>query len=175
MSSKAKDIFSETLIKLLDINPFKKISISKICENTPLVRKTFYNNFDSKEDVIEYEVEKNIKEYINLLENRNDYTIKEASMVYFTFWLTRKKFLEKLVDNDLLHLIQRQVAKYIDEIYKFVPSQKLDQLGEETLKYIYNFYSAGLCSLLNSWAKSGFEESPKELSLVFNSITEGIN
>lgn len=43
---------TNALLKLMQSNDFKDISISQICEEAGVGRASFYRNFESKEDVI---------------------------------------------------------------------------------------------------------------------------
>ena len=42
----------ESLEKLLHQKEFSKITITEICDNAELARKTFYNTFKNKEDLL---------------------------------------------------------------------------------------------------------------------------
>lgn len=54
MATKSKQIIVDTFLDILRENPYEVITISEVLANTPLVRKTFYNNFSSKDDIVRY-------------------------------------------------------------------------------------------------------------------------
>ncbi|MDO4651055.1 MAG: TetR/AcrR family transcriptional regulator, partial [Eubacteriales bacterium] len=56
MSQKA---ISEAFLSLLQEKDFSSISVSELCKCAGISRQTFYSLFQSKEDVICYELQKN--------------------------------------------------------------------------------------------------------------------
>ena len=50
-SIRSKKEITDALIKLMQDNPFSEITVKQIVLETGLERKTFYNNFSSKDDV----------------------------------------------------------------------------------------------------------------------------
>lgn len=174
MSEKSKSLIADALMEILHDNPFEVITISEICDNADLVRKTFYNNFSSKEEVIEYIIVKRIEEYLEILNKADKYNPRDMSLLYFEFWHNHKDFIKVLIESDLFHLLQRQFNNYLPSVGKMIPSSKIRQITDNDLKYIYTFYSAGLSSLLEYWIKSNFKKSPTDMSEIFRTITQGV-
>ena len=50
---RSKTEICEALIRLMKDHPYEEITVKQIALEAKLVRKTFYRNFDSKEDVLE--------------------------------------------------------------------------------------------------------------------------
>jgi AcrR family transcriptional regulator len=53
---RTKRYLAHALFKLLETVPFEKISVMDICEKALVHRATFYNHFESKEQLLEYAI-----------------------------------------------------------------------------------------------------------------------
>ena len=51
---------ADTFVQLLRDNNYTAISVSRICKAAQVSRQTFYSLFESKENIILYELRKNI-------------------------------------------------------------------------------------------------------------------
>ncbi|HEY8443441.1 MAG TPA: TetR/AcrR family transcriptional regulator [Clostridia bacterium] len=54
---RTKRYLAQALFELLERVPFEKISVMDICDKALVHRATFYNHFDSKEQLLEYAIE----------------------------------------------------------------------------------------------------------------------
>jgi AcrR family transcriptional regulator len=67
ISVQSKEWIMTSLLELLSEKPYSKITITEITSAAQLARRTFYRNFDSKEDILDMYIQKLCNEYINLL------------------------------------------------------------------------------------------------------------
>ncbi len=174
MSKKSKDIIAKTLIALMETNNFYEITISEVCDNTPLVRKTFYNNFSSKEDVIKYIAINLINEYFDSVKKLPSFSLKEISYSYFYFGKKNKKLISLLINNNLFYLFLGEFNGILPTINMLVPRNRLVNIPEKDLKYIYAFHSAGVNNMLKLWTKSDFEKTPEEMSELYYLLTQSV-
>ncbi len=54
LAIKSQNWIANALLKLMESHPYKDITVTQICHKANLVRKTFYRNFDSKEDILHF-------------------------------------------------------------------------------------------------------------------------
>jgi len=173
MSKKSKELISTTLLDLMGKYPFNEITISEICGNTSIVRKTFYNNFSSKEDVIAYIVEKLVVEYFEMVKEENSHTTKEMSYLYFRFGKKHKGIMSLLIENNLFYIFRNQFNELLPTLNPRVPGNLLTNLSEDDLKYVFAFNSAGVTHMLEIWIKTGFERTAREMSEIYFAISQG--
>ena len=55
---KSQQWLYESLIELMKNHPFEKITIAEITKNADLDRTTFYRNYDSKIDILNFGINK---------------------------------------------------------------------------------------------------------------------
>lgn len=173
MSKRSKDIISATLIHLMEESPFEAITISEICDHTTLVRKTFYNNFDSKEAVITYVIEKLVLDYLAMIKEVNIFTPREMSYLYFHFGKSNQKIMSMLLENNLFHLFRVEFEKCLPSINPLIPNNKYQSLSGEDLDYVFAFHTAGVIRILELWIQTGFKKSAREMSEIYETISLG--
>ena len=66
-SIRSKQQIIEALLRLMEKYPYDEISVKQIVLETDLVRKTFYRNFSSKDDVLNAYISQKIYEYTRAL------------------------------------------------------------------------------------------------------------
>jgi AcrR family transcriptional regulator len=53
-SNISKNMLAQGLMELLEEKEYKAITITQLCEQAKIARRTFYRHFESKEDILSY-------------------------------------------------------------------------------------------------------------------------
>ena len=156
-SIRSKKEITNALLKLMETIPYNEITVKQIVLETNLVRKTFYRNFKSKDDVLNNYIKTAIKEYTDALTSGNDAPLS----VIFDFCERNKKMLTLLDKNNLLHLLLLQLNENIPIISSqtnpknnpFAKSFKgLDS------DYLIAFNIGAIWNVLFTWVRKGMNE-----------------
>lgn len=139
----------ETMLDLLSTMPFDDITITLLCQEAHLVRKTFYRNFETKEDVLICMLDYHLLEYIQEL-HQNITTMESLCLHFFHFWQTKYSYLKTLQENALFYLLNRLYLHYIEEIHSILSASSLECFHDQDA-YSVVFYIGGLCDLLGYW------------------------
>ena len=172
--SRGESQIINTLLKMLETEPYKNISITKICQEAGVARVTLYRNFETKENIIRHFIRILIKDYYsNLIENKS-IDFKNLSTSDFEFWYKKRKLLNILSINGLENLLLEEYSRsekyFLDLLvtnYNFDPNSKSDI--EILYNQSYNF--AGLWRLVFVWADCDFEETIEEMSDMLSKIS----
>jgi len=164
MSVKSKNVIAKTLLNLMEQYRFDEITISEVCANTSLVRKTFYNNFTSKGDVITYIVDSLIKEYMDMIMKQKQFNQREMSLLFFQFGQKNKAIISLLIKNNLFYVFQNMFNEQLPSLNILISGNMLNNLSNDDIAYIFAFNSAGVTRMLELWIKTGLKKSPKEMS-----------
>lgn len=156
--AQSKKMLALALIALLSKKEINEIKITELTKKADLSRKTFYKNFDVKEDVLEY-FEKMI--YIEMFTkiNQSDIgTIYDVGVVIFSHILDYKQEFRILYDKNLLYS-----STVIDKLAKEQPSLfiKFDQIikpGKNDFEDAFVF--GGFLFILVEWIRTDFVQSP---------------
>lgn len=166
-SSRRQEQIKDTFLSMLAFQNYEEITISALCAEARIPRKTFYRYFDSKRDIfllaidllmIEFETWNNA--YTSRF--RPQTTEKEIEKI-ICFFLEKKQFFDIVKQNHLSILFfQRVLDQAISEHInlRFVCSDSTTK--QQRLSMIFSV--TGLLSLLWDWHQGGCKESPGELA-----------
>ncbi|MDR2091446.1 MAG: TetR/AcrR family transcriptional regulator [Clostridiales bacterium] len=162
---------AESLVELMKAKPFNDVTITDICENAQLVRKTFYRNFRSKDEVILYLLENVFKEFITE-RNINDMAVNEILLDVYNFIDMYRDFLMLFYQNNLLRFVDKNVAEFIvkERLYNEIDLSAIDG---KCLRYIPAHIAALIMSIVETWIDGGFAETPAELAALTDTILKG--
>ena len=83
---------TDALLKLMEQYPYEEISVKQIVLETDLVRKTFYRNFSSKDDVLRSHIKSILLDYFEIINNAGG----DVLTTIFEFAVRNKKLLRLL-------------------------------------------------------------------------------
>jgi AcrR family transcriptional regulator len=164
-SMRSRRWITKALLELMMIKPYKKISITEIASEADVVRRTFYRNFESKEDVIKTYIESIFKSFQKkLIEEDESYDTAMIGHHFFSHMNRHKVFLQLLADHDMFDLI---LEVFEERLYKDFSE---DESIERLMKYQRGFHIAGLWYMLRTWITSGMKETAEELADIYKDI-----
>ena len=131
MSNKSMNVIAEALMRQLGERPFEEISISQICENAAVARKTFYNNFGSKEAVVEHVAQKLLQVYQEMIAEEKADSLKDMAYLYFRFGERFSKVLSVFIENNLFYLFVKQFDEMLPAINTLLFGDKINEMGDD--------------------------------------------
>ncbi len=156
----SKSWLVDALFKLLETTPYEKITIRSLCAQADLSRQTFYNIFQSKDEILTY--------YIDQLDNNlfREHLFGESlplDRVILEFLNGAERNSERmklLVHRGLEGFILKPLSWRLSRFSTFVDN------GEDTLitPYAAAFLSGALLQLLVVWYKRDDHISKEELA-----------
>lgn len=174
ISVQSKEWIVEALLKLLEQKPYDKITITEIVAEAQLARRTFYRNFNSKEDVLDLYIQKLVVQYIRLLKKEKVLNVYNGARVFFNFWKGHIDFLTLMDKNNLLYMILQKYSSYLPTIHKLVKADKKYE-NDEILEYVLTFSAGGFSNMLIKWVNDGAKKSIDEMaSLVSRILNENL-
>ncbi len=161
-----QDFIVQAYLKLLQSKSATDITITEICVEADISRRTFYRHFESKEGIIECYANELMKTLCELqtqayFQNNNNSFAKS----YYEFFFVRKDIYKCLIDNGYQDLIFMSYIKNMIPLY-FTPRQETavvpDIAHATECKMAYTL--GGLWSLLTYWFSTGCTQTPEELA-----------
>ena len=158
-----KGLLSAMLVKHYD-----EISVSDLCDQMNIPRKSFYRYFSGKQGALYALVDHTFLEYETWSvtgAGREPRTHQKELEMYFQFWKLQKPLLDALNKNDLNGvLVMRAVNHAILDLG--VPNRILMQDTETSMEYALTFTVCGLMSLILKWYDTGFAMSVEEYAAI---------
>lgn len=167
-----KIYLAENLRKLILKKPFDKITIKQICDETGVIRATFYNYFQDKYDCLNYIIFQDIviNSFPNMIAKENDIVIQilknianNKEFYRYAFAIEGQNSFEELLKENLSKIIERYFDNY--RIYN-------DAYDCFNNKFLGDYYAQNLCFLIKYWVMenpdlslSSLEKSVHLLSL----------
>lgn len=149
-----KECIADALIKLLHEKSIENITISEITDLASVGRSTYYRNFSSKEDILNFKLTLLTKRWIN----ESNFSVSCVSGE------NMKKFLQFLYCNqDLLMLYHNTnlIHMLFLIIYEAIGPSEFDSQISRFGKSIFSF---SVFAIIYEWLKDGMKESPEELA-----------
>lgn len=147
-------MMSDALFALMERKSFAQISITEICEEAGVGRKTFYRNFDTKEDIISFR--------LDVL--RDDYEKgllgipMERRLGYHLGFL-------KLHNEELICLYRQGLSPMVNEIFSAFLPKTMPVWSEDPIEQMYRseYVSAGVNAVVKTWITREFQESVEDV------------
>ncbi|MBS6196685.1 MAG: TetR/AcrR family transcriptional regulator [Clostridiales bacterium] len=148
-----KECMADALLILLRKKPLENITIQEIATLADVGRVTYYRNFTSKEDILNFKLDKLMTEWVEKEMRVKDPTPYQLALKFFQFFAQNKELVQTLMQSELYLLLLRQL---IDKLTIYGTPK---QIG----RYEQIFLSFGLCGIILTWMNTGMKESPEEM------------
>ena len=161
---RSKTEICEALLRLMEQHPYEEITVKQIALEAKLVRKTFYRNFDSKEDVLEAIFDSLVNEYKNHLIMLKDTLPIE---MIFEFCIQRRQLLLLFDKNNMMYRIQQKLNDALPEKHEELKALGLvpqELFGELDPSYLIPMNIGSVWNVICRWVRGGMKDDPKKIT-----------
>ncbi|MBO5363348.1 MAG: TetR/AcrR family transcriptional regulator [Clostridia bacterium] len=152
---RSQTMLSEALVRLMEKYPFQKITITQLCQEADVGRKTFYRNFEFIEDVLTYQMDSLYEEYSKFIfPNSNVGKLK----AHYEFILHHHKYINLLMKNDLITMFMERFYNFRISLVATISDSPIEQ------EYYANSLLATISAISMTWAKRNFQETVDEIT-----------
>ncbi|MDF2942808.1 MAG: putative transcriptional regulator, AcrR family [Herbinix sp.] len=168
-SIRSKMYLVTALLELMAKKDYESITIKELTDRAKLSRRTFYTNFETKDDILKYQFDILVNEYIEILQTYEDLTPKDIAREYFNYWFSHRDLLLLLKKNNLPILI-KVFMEFLRNMNS-LPIIKNRRFVDSELQYYDSvFVAGGLWNMLNVWVENDFEKNCDEMTDIFMKI-----
>lgn len=146
---RSQHMIADALLSLMKRKPFQQITVTEICEEAAIGRKTFYRNFEMKEDVLDFYLDHLCGIFEKEILGK---TADEQMYLYFSFSKQNIEFFSAINQNGLLPLCQRKFSKFLPDT---MPIWSEDAIQQE---YYSRYVTAGVEAIMQVWVEHSFKE-----------------
>lgn len=167
-SAKRQRELEQGLLYAMLSHPYDEISVSDLCDQMQIPRKSFYRYFASKDGALHALIDHTLMEYESFLPQGTHPLLRSYQSDlerFFLFWQEKRPLLDALNRSDISGvLVLRAVDHALSDVG--VPLRFLQQGEVELRKHAVMFGVCGLMSMVLHWYQSGFALDPSQMSSI---------
>ncbi len=164
----------EGLLKVMLTKRYDEISVSDLCDDLHIPRKSFYRYFSSKDGALHALIDHTLMgfEGFTLPYRRGTKrTLTGELEGFFQFWVVHKGLLDALERSGMSGiLIERSITHALSETV--MPSRFLPRDSKEMQKQITMFGVCGLMSMVLTWHHDGYPQSATQMASIAARLLE---
>ena len=166
-SSRRQRELEAGLLDALRKLPYEKVTLTDLCQQLNIPRKSFYRYFPTKEDCLLALID-------HTLSDCNDIALKgwngsgnldrTVQLRFFNFWKDHEAFLNAVRDNGWDYLLLERTTVIVDRMKE---NEEEVSFAQDQVEY---FVAHGLMSTIIRWHHYGFRSTPEEMAEVFGGL-----
>ena len=166
---KSKNTLKNALITCMNLSSFRDITVSQIVQIANVTRGTFYNHYDSKEQLLFElidetldEIKKEIRKPYEQFEHVRFNMFPKNDISLFYYLKEKRKLFQVLLKEAAYFDMHRFIADTIEEIY--VEEYLFVLNNADANDKWFNVYSAnGIAAIIMRWIEMDYQETPEEI------------
>ena len=165
-SSRQREL-EQGLLKAMASQPYPKITLTNLCRELQVPRKTFYRYFPTKDDCLTALIDHTLSDCNDIALRGWDGStaLDEAVQLrFFQYWLQQRQFLDAIAGNELQYLLLDRTTVIVDRMKE---NSSFDHFARDQVEY---FIAHGLMTTVLRWHHFGFSASPGEMAAVFGRV-----
>ena len=166
---RSREWLCSAMLDLLKLRKFDEITIKDVCREADLSRQTFYQIFESKEEIIEYHFGELFSEFRVRCAGFDCITLTELTIQFFTFFSQQADFIQVLTENNMSYVLERQFERYLPEIGLFQRINETEAFPDYTVSYV----AGALCQILIHWYEKGMDLSVNQIASMTEQLITG--
>jgi AcrR family transcriptional regulator len=160
---------------LLRIKSYQKITITDITEGAGIARHTFYNHYETKQDLLDNMVDSVLDQFFLNLDNWNLFLAEpdeEKAMLtaFFQAWKDHEEIVNLLKSIDIEFVIMERLKVFFTRFFYEKVSREMPSVDLELARYVISFNAYSLLGLLIPWFESGMNQKPEDLAGFYNQL-----
>lgn len=171
IAAQSRQWLINSLLELMSIKNYNEITVVDIALNADLARRTFYRNFNTKEDVLDAYIHQLCDEYVAYLSNTN-LSFENIGFAFFSFWQKHIVFLQILKKNHMLYFLLEMFNEYLPPIYQLYKDDRTEYDNSIEKSYALLFSAGGFWNTLVGWLNSETPLSPQEMSKIITNAVK---
>ena len=163
-SAQRQRMLEEGLLSAMKTKRYEEISISDLCDQMGIPRKSFYRYFSSKDGALHALIDHTLLDF-------EQYTAKPSVRIlgnapqdlrcFFEFWQQHRPLLDALDRSGLGGVL---VQRAISQVQKEFVLPRSPAVTEQQQLHAVTFFICGMMSLVVRWHRAGCVESPAEMA-----------
>jgi AcrR family transcriptional regulator len=166
----SRDWIVVATVALMGEKTYKQITVRDICIKADLSRQTFYNIFETKEDVLRFCMRTHYEELYSRLSHKDTLSLDDIIYAFSEELRLDSKLIQLMIESDLEGLVSDEIARCVELFAGHFSRRSKD---DRLLSYEEAFFSGALSRLLLHWFKAAEPVNIEELVQIIVSVCSG--
>lgn len=159
------------LLEAMKYRRYEDISVSDLCQQLQIPRKSFYRYFDSKDGALHALIDHTLMEYVEWWSSLDPGNTAVKLESFFQFWKENRGLLDALEDSGLTRVLAERATSFSCSDSMLLA--RINPCAQDAQVYSASFWVSGLTALALSWFRRGFAESPAQMAQIAAGIISG--
>lgn len=159
------------LLDLMDEKTYTSISVKEISKKADLDRSTFYRNFNSKEELLNYHLDILMQEYIDKLLQLKEFDMQNVFKVFLDFCNNNLNFIISLRKNGLSNLLLEAFNVRLSIIHKLFQNKFPYKVSKGNIEFVLAFNAGGMWNLLMKLIDNNSVKNFENLTEIYEEIS----
>ena len=168
ITKRSKKTIVDAMMGLLQDKSYEKITIKEIMEKADMARRTFYGNFNSKDEIMHYYFGGFFERLSQRINKEGIASPKKLAETLFELVLEDKDNMMVAKKQGLLNMAL--LEKYSGEFTEFFSKNIATITNQKAFNYAAGFYLGGVWKVMEQWLGEGAKDSPKKMAEMFQNI-----
>lgn len=173
---RSRKAFQDAFIELLQAESYQKITVTDIAERAGFARHTFYNHYDTKEDILHHLIDSVLEQFFSGLDQWDFYFAdpeEEVGMFtsFFQVWNDNYEIVKILNKIDIDFVLIERLKTYFTRFFYERVSKEIPSVDLELAKYFINFNAYTLVGILKPWLKDDMRYPPEVMAGLLTELT----
>ena len=158
------------LLEAMGKQPYARISLTELCRELNIPRKSFYRYFPTKDDCLLALIDHTLSDCNDIaLLGWDGSTVldEQVQLRFFRYWQAQHRFLDAIRDNGLHTLLLERTSAIVDRMKE---NREPEDFPREQVEY---FIAQGLMTTVLRWHAFGFPAQPEEMAKTFGKLLTG--
>lgn len=162
----------QAFLSLMQSISIEDITIKQLMDATGLSRQTFYQIFNSKDEILEFYLDTIFNQFIIDSKQHAVKNLCDAAKLFFTFFEDYKDILRIIIQNNKSGIVQRKCREYLQD-KQYINYALHGVLSDLEQEYATIFIISGIVAMLEHWIRADSNQIPDthELALLVCRIT----
>lgn len=169
-SIRARNAFHIALKDLLKTKPYPKITVTDIAREAGFARHTFYNHYETKEELLNNMIDSILDEFFDnsTIQNITIESVgidpkadRDVSIKFFEIWRDHAEVVKILNTVDIDCLLIDRLKENFEQFFSGFINQKGIDISPKLIEYFISFNAYAFLGVLRQWFRDEMKFSPE--------------
>ena len=158
-------LIRDSILELLDEKPYAKITVADIAERANIARQTFYNYYQTKDELMLSFMDDVFEDFFDAIEGKLDSVEESYDMVnreLYSHWYKNSDILLKVINANIDNLVFERFRRYITRILgNMLRRNDLRVTNPDIIGYTVDYIAGASFHVILRWMKEGTPYDPE--------------